>query len=232
MEASASEALRERKLESEKAQRIVAAMRECVGTRGAAGATFDRVAKEAGVSRGLLHYYFGSKERLLVEVVRHDTELRVAALERNLAPAGSLDAVVEVLVSQVRAFLAEDPASQAVIYEMFSASRHNEELRMEMAQLYRQTRDHIAAALREKHDAGVVKLRDAPENVASVLLGLGDGIHDAADLGPGLGQRRGVRAGDPDGALLAGRRLVAPQASGRSRRSSAIIRVGSSNTSP
>ena len=171
-----SEPLRERKLESEKAQRIVAAMRECVGTRGAEGATFDRVAKVAGVSRGLLHYYFGSKERLLVEVVRHDTELRVAALERNLAPAGSLDAVVEVLVSQVRAFLAEDPASQAVIYEMFSASRHNEELRMEMAKLYRQTRDHIAAALREKHDAGVVKLRDAPENVASVLLGLGDGI--------------------------------------------------------
>ena len=117
-----SEALRERKLESEKAQRIVAAMRECVGTRGAAGATFDRVASVAGVSRGLLHYYFGSKERLLVEVVRHDTELRVAALERNLAPADSLDAVVEVLVSQVRAFLAEDPASQAVIYEMFSAS--------------------------------------------------------------------------------------------------------------
>jgi AcrR family transcriptional regulator len=176
MEASASEALRERKLESEKAQRIVAAMRECVGTRGAEGATFDRVAKVAGVSRGLLHYYFGSKERLLVEVVRQDTELRVAALERNLAPADSLDAVVEVLVSQVRAFLAEDPASQAVIYEMFSASRHNEELRLEMAQLYRQTRDHIAAALSEKHDAGVVKLRDAPENVASVLLGLGDGI--------------------------------------------------------
>ena len=56
-------------------------------------------------------------------------------MERNLAPAGSLDAVVEVLVSQVRAFLAEDPASQAVIYEMFSASRHNEELRLEMAQL-------------------------------------------------------------------------------------------------
>jgi AcrR family transcriptional regulator len=176
MEASVSEALRERKLESEKAQRIVAAMRECVGTRGAAGATFDRVASVAGVSRGLLHYYFGSKERLLVEVVRHDTELRVAALERNLAPADSLDAVVQVLVSQVRAFLAEDPASQAVIYEMFSASRHNEELRLEMAQLYLQTRDHIAAALREKHDAGVVKLRDAPENVASVLLGLGDGF--------------------------------------------------------
>ena len=44
-----TDALRERKLESEKAQRIVAAMRESVGTLGAAGATFDRVAQLAGV---------------------------------------------------------------------------------------------------------------------------------------------------------------------------------------
>jgi AcrR family transcriptional regulator len=151
-------------------------MRQSVGTRGAAGATFDHVAREAGVSRGLLHYYFGSKERLLVEVVRHDTELRVANLEHNLATATTLDAVVEVLVTQVRSFLAEDPASQAVIYEMFSASRHNEELRVEMAQLFKQTRDHIADALREKHKAGVVNLRSRPEDVASVLLGLGDGF--------------------------------------------------------
>ncbi|MGZ4201130.1 MAG: TetR/AcrR family transcriptional regulator [Thermoleophilaceae bacterium] len=176
MEASVSDLGRERKLESEKAQRIVAAMRESVGTLGAAGVTFDRVAHHAGVSRGLLHYYFGSKERLLVEVVRHDTELRVQALERNLAAADSLDGVVEVLVSQVRAFLAEDPASQAVIYEMFSASRHNEELRLEMAKLFQQTRAHIAAALREKQEAGVVTLGGDPEHVASVLLGLGDGF--------------------------------------------------------
>jgi AcrR family transcriptional regulator len=176
MEASVQPQPGERRLESAKAQRIVAAMRESVGTRGAAGATFDHVARKAGVSRGLLHYYFGSKERLLVEVMRHDTELRVAALEQNLAPADSLDAVVDALVTQVRSFLAEDPATQAVIYEMFSASRHNEELRSEMAQLYRSTRDQIAEALGAKHEAGVVRLRDKPENVASVLLGLGDGF--------------------------------------------------------
>jgi AcrR family transcriptional regulator len=176
MEASTEPEQGERRLESEKAQRIVAAMRESVGTRGAAGATFDHVAREAGVSRGLLHYYFGSKERLLVEVVRQDTELRVGQLKQNLARADTLDAVVGVLVTQVRSFLAEDPASQAVIYEMFSASRHNEELRVEMAKLYKQTRDHIADALHQKHEAGVVELRDEPSNVASVLLGLGDGF--------------------------------------------------------
>ncbi len=50
-----------RPLESDKAKRIVDAMRESVAARGAAGSTFDHVAREAGVSRGLLHYYFGTK---------------------------------------------------------------------------------------------------------------------------------------------------------------------------
>ena len=50
-----------RALSADKAQRIVDAMRASVGERGAAGSTFDHVAREAGVSRGLLHYYFGTE---------------------------------------------------------------------------------------------------------------------------------------------------------------------------
>jgi AcrR family transcriptional regulator len=166
----------ERKLDSEKAQRIVAAMRSSVGTRGAAGATFDHVAAEAGVSRGLLHYYFGSKERLLVEVVRHDSDLRVARLEESLLAADSLDTIIAVLVRQVRDFVAEDPGSQALLYEMFSAARANEEIRAELAGLYRRTRDQVAEVLVQKEREGVVKLRGSAESVVSVLFALGDGI--------------------------------------------------------
>src|SRR4051794_41932453 len=89
MEAAAKPGTRD--LAGDKAQRIVDAMRASVGSRGAAGATFDHVAREAGVSRGLLHYYFGTKERLLVEVVRRDTEVRLAVLDEQLGgapPAG------------------------------------------------------------------------------------------------------------------------------------------------
>jgi AcrR family transcriptional regulator len=166
----------ERKLDSVKAQRIVAAMRASVGRRGAAGATFDHVAAEAGVSRGLLHYYFGSKERLLVEVVRQDSDLRVARLEESLLAAESLDATIEVLVRQVRDFVAEDPAAQALLYEMFSASRQNEEIRAELAELYRRTREQVAEVLRQKEREGVLELRSSAESVVSVLFALGDGI--------------------------------------------------------
>ena len=87
-----------RRLEGDKAQRIIAAMRASVGKRGAAGSTFDHVAREAGVSRGLLHYYFGSKERLLVEVVRQDRVVRNQAMQERLADAHTVDAIVAALV--------------------------------------------------------------------------------------------------------------------------------------
>jgi AcrR family transcriptional regulator len=172
MEASLAPA---RKLEGEKAQRIVEAMRTSVGKRGAAGSTFDVVAREAGVSRGLLHYYFGSKERLMVEVVRSDCDARVAALEENLATATSADEFVAFLVQTLEAFLSDEPG-QALLYEMLSASRRSEEIRAELAELYRRWRGQLADALRDKQGEGVVSLDAEPETVAALLFALGDGM--------------------------------------------------------
>jgi AcrR family transcriptional regulator len=184
-----------RKLDGEKARRIIAAMRTSVGTRGAAGSTFDHVAREAGVSRGLLHYYFGSKERLLVEVVRHDCEMRINAMEERLARADSLDEIVQALVHQLEAFVEDDPGSQAVIYEMLSASRHSEEIRVELAELYRRWRAHLAEALRTKEEQGVVKLRADAEAVASVLFALGDGMGLQLISDPAWDSRRPLELG-------------------------------------
>src|SRR4051794_21242373 len=129
-----------RKLEGDKAQRIIAAMRASVAARGAAASTFDQVAREAGVSRGLLHYYFGSKERLLVEVVRHDTAERNRSMDERLAQAHGPDEVVQALVVGLEEFLEDDAGGQAVIYELLSASRHSDEIRVELGELYRQWR--------------------------------------------------------------------------------------------
>jgi AcrR family transcriptional regulator len=174
MEAAATEV--PRKLAGDKAQRIIAAMRSSVGRRGAAGSTFDHVAREAGVSRGLLHYYFGSKERLLVEVVRHDCHVRNRNMDERLAQAGSEDEILDALVVGLNEFLEDDAGGQAVIYEMLSASRHSEEIRAELAELYRQWRERLAGWLRVKERDGVIRLQAEPEAVASILFALGDGF--------------------------------------------------------
>ena len=166
----------ERRLDSDKAKRIVAAMRSSVARRGAAGSTFDHVAQEAGVSRGLLHYYFGSKERLLVEVVRHDAEIRIAGIEERLRDADSLDAIVQALVWGLEQFVGEDPGSHAVIHELLSAARRNDEIREELAELYRRVRVEVGEILIEKEREGIVDLRADAESVVAIFLALADGL--------------------------------------------------------
>lgn len=151
-------------------------MRASVGARGAAGSTFDVVAREAGVSRGLLHYYFGSKERLMVEVVRRDCETFVAELEASLDQATTVDEIIASLVQTLDSFVRGEPGTQAVIYEMLSASHHSEEIRAEMAELYRTWRQHLGDALRQKEREGVVTLKGDPESVASLIFAIGDGL--------------------------------------------------------
>jgi AcrR family transcriptional regulator len=169
-------ATKERELSGEKAQRIIDAMRESVATRGAAGSTFEHVAREAGVSRGLLHYYFGTKERLLVEVVRRDAEIRVARLDEPLAKAKTVDDVLDVLVANLTDLIENEPAFFLLLYELFSAGRRNPDIRHEVGQLFDRTRSHVADILKQKESEGVLNLRHDAEAVVSYLFAVGDGF--------------------------------------------------------
>src|SRR5438270_2679041 len=153
-----------RELPGEKASLIVEAMRSSVAARGIAGSTFDHVAREAGVSRGLLHYYFGTKERLLVEVVRREWEVTRDQLERTVGAADSVEAVLSALVESFEDFIAEGPSAVVTFYEILALAQRNDEIGAELQELGRQTREHLAGLLREKAGAGVLQLRADAED--------------------------------------------------------------------
>jgi AcrR family transcriptional regulator len=168
-------ATRQRPIEGDKATRIVDAMRASVARRGVAGSTFDHVSREAQVSRGLLHYYFGTKERLLAEVVRRDCELRMHVIDEQLAGARSADDVIDGLVASLRGIV-DDPAFITLVFELFTLSRRNEEIAVEFAELLRRTREHVAGLLGEKEAEGVLRLHAPADAVADVLFAMADGV--------------------------------------------------------
>jgi AcrR family transcriptional regulator len=188
-------ATQERALSGEKAQRIVDAMRESVAERGAAGSTFEQVAREAGVSRGLLHYYFGTKERLLVEVVRRDAEIRVDRLDEALAGAKTVDQVIDVLLASLTDMIENEPAFFLLLYELFSAGRRNPDIRREVGQLFERTRSHVAEVLKAKEREGVLDLRYDAEAVVSYLFAVGDGFALQALSDPGRDNSAAFAAG-------------------------------------
>ena len=166
----------QRALTGEKAQRIVDAMRSSVARRGVAGSTFDHVAREAGVSRGLLHYYFGTKEALLVEVVRRDSDLQMERLDAQLAGAASAEDLIALLVETIGEALRHEPEAFSVVFELVCLAQRNEEVAVEFAALLARMRDHVSDLLVAKADDGTLALAAPPAAVADVLLALADGL--------------------------------------------------------
>ena len=170
------EAAQTKELSGEKAQRIIEAMRSSVARRGISGSTFEHVAREAGVSRGLLHYYFGTKEALLVEVVRRDSEHRIARLDEPLGAAGSADEILEVLVSSLQDSIRNEPGFWVLIFELFTAGRRNPEIEREVGELFSRTRDHVAEILRAKESEGVISMAFDADAIVGFLFAVADGL--------------------------------------------------------
>ncbi len=167
---------RSRSLTGEKARRIIDAMRRSVARRGTAASTFDHVSREAGVSRGLLHYYFGTKEQLLAEAVRRDCELRLERLERQLSTAKSADDFIDLMAQNLQETVREEPDFVTLVFELFTLSRRNDDIAAEYAGLMRSTREHVAVMLAAAQREGVLRLHAEPEAVAEILFSLGDGL--------------------------------------------------------
>jgi AcrR family transcriptional regulator len=170
------EATQARELSGEKATRIVEAMRSSVARRGISGSTFEHVAREAGVSRGLLHYYFGTKEALLVEVVRRDTEHRIARLDEPLGRARTADELIGILVADLEDSIENEPGFWVLIFELFTAGRRNPEIQREVGELFNRTRAHVAEILSAKQAEGVIAPRFDLDAVVGFLFALADGI--------------------------------------------------------
>jgi AcrR family transcriptional regulator len=167
---------RARSLSGEKAQRIIDAMRCSVAQRGTAASTFDHVSREAGVSRGLLHYYFGTKEQLLAEAVRRDCDLRLERLEQQLSTAKTADDFIDLMAQSLHETVSEDPDFVTLVFELFTLSRRNADIAAEYAGLMRNTREHVAGMLAAAQREGVLRLHAEPDAVAEVLFSIGDGF--------------------------------------------------------
>jgi AcrR family transcriptional regulator len=165
-----------RSLSSEKALRIVEAMRRSVARRGPAGSTFDHVSREAGVSRGLLHYYFGTKEQLLVEAVRRDCELRMELLESQLSAATTADDFINLMAQNLEETVRDDPDFVILLFELFTLSRRNADIAAEYAGLISRMREQVAELLAKAQRERILHLHAEPEAVADVLFSIADGF--------------------------------------------------------
>ena len=115
---------------------------------GHAGITTRRVAEEAGVNHGLVHYYFGSVENLLVRALERFTE-RLIARQRELY-ASDLP-FVEKWRTAMRYLVSEDVAYEKIWLELQALAWNNDDLRRRLARVNAEWRTVLTDAFAEPH---------------------------------------------------------------------------------
>ncbi|GIU96145.1 MAG: hypothetical protein KatS3mg012_2602 [Gaiellaceae bacterium] len=157
-----------------------AACRVVVG-EGAHALRIGNVAREAGVSRPLVHYYFATRQALLRATFAFAEERRVEALEAELADLDT--GAAKVARALERAVDPELPEIPALWNEVWSSLAEDEELRPLLQARYRDWADRIVRLLEEGRDDGSVPRHvDAP-TAGLRLAAVADGLDSMLYLG-------------------------------------------------
>src|SRR5262245_12938686 len=122
---------------------------------GYAAVSSRRIAKEAGVTPALIHYYFPTLDDLFLEVVRRRGTQQLGRLQRVLQSPRPLHCLWD---------LTSDPAGGVLLMELMALSNHRKSIRKEVAALADEFRQAQIDALSD-HLSGV----DVPPEVALVL---------------------------------------------------------------
>lgn len=184
---------RRRRIESPAGSRLIAAMRASISRRGIAASTFDRIAPEAEVSRGSIAWYFGTKERLIAEVMRADADERLEALRQRMGEAGSVDELIAAAARLLDDYLDADRGPHIVVQELGSFAVQNGTVgavQTEVRQRWRSTLGHL---FQTKSDEGVIELIGDPEGTATLFTALGQGIAAEALADPSWDRTEAVR---------------------------------------
>jgi AcrR family transcriptional regulator len=121
---------------------------------GYSGITTRRLADEAGVNHGLVHYYFGSNENLLVRALERFTG-RLITRQRELYAADM--PFVEKWRTAMRYLVSEDVTYEKIWLELQALAWNHADLRARLALVNAEWRAVLAEALEEPHrELGIV----------------------------------------------------------------------------
>ena len=138
---------------------------------GYAGITTRRLAEEAGVNHGLVHYYFGSNENLLVRALERFT---AGLIDRQRELYAADVPFVEKWRTAMRYLVSEDVTYEKIWLELQALAWNNPDLRARLARVNAEWRAVLTEAFAEPHRE--LRIRMPLEALVSLVLTFNIGI--------------------------------------------------------
>ena len=138
---------------------------------GHAGITTRRLAREASVNHGLVHYYFGSVENLLVQVLERFTE-RLIARQRAMYAADV--PFIEKWRTAMRYLVSEDATYEKIWLELQALAWNDAGLRERLARVNAEWRAVLTEAFAEPLEQSGIEM--PLEVLVSLVITFNEGI--------------------------------------------------------
>ena len=160
----------------ETTRRILGAARRLFSEAGFSGASMGAVAKEAGVSKGLLHYHFDSKDHLFVETQQaFFRELHRRFSERADRGDGGVVSALEALDAAWEA-IRDLHGGAAFVVETLALSNHDSVLGRRVADFYDESTALLEDAIAQIFASDLDQLAVPPERMAVLIRILSEGL--------------------------------------------------------
>ena len=159
-----------------KKQRILDAALAAIEDKAAAETTVNDVAKQAGVSPGVVHYHFADLDNVFLEVIDRTMQ---EMLHDRLAAIQSVDSVHQQLATLISLGLPDDPTREVeLMYEGIGMFRTHPEFQP----LIRSYNEQQVSMYRSVLDAGVFSGQFTPVEETAVIARNLVAFEDAYDL--------------------------------------------------
>lgn len=162
-------------LATERKLQIINSTLECITELGFNNLSMQDVAKKAGLSKGIIHYYFKNKHELMQSVlgqVCKDIELLLQEIDETSDPIDQVKKMIRLYFSVVQ----KSRNQYCVHIDFWSQINQYPEFKALIAAHYQQFRKKTADVLQKGFDSGAFDCKIDPQQAASLLVGLVDGI--------------------------------------------------------
>lgn len=158
---------------AERTRQLLVAAATCFARRGFHRTTMDEIAREAGVSAGLIYRHFAGKDELIVAIIeQHRAEqlARIAAAAAQPALAAALDALAE---TDLAAGISRDDG--VLFAELIAEALRNPAIEHVVRAGDDAVRAALAAVLTAAQERGEIDRARDPLLTAELLLAFGEG---------------------------------------------------------
>jgi len=140
-----------------------------VGQKGYYDFTIKDIAYEAGMSTGLVHYYFKNKEDLLLNLLKDMNKNMTMVLSRNISKAEDPREKLNIFMTQAFDLVKNERDYFYIVIDFWTQINKNDRMKRANIKLFKSYRDEITKILKEGVEKGVFVKMDIAYTSAVII---------------------------------------------------------------